>query len=204
MPHGTCIQTGVPAQGGLQSKQDTTHAHIHTHAGHRRREWGIFKGHGWPGEPWAGAHSVFKHRPSVVFVGEGVESRTWPRTAFGKAVASRRDLREEEHTRGQGSQAQGETGKSLGEGMDTGRANKVKAGKPGKKSRRSPGAPREELLRLPGCEGSCFRAQLSREILNRSSGKACSSGYLPDLRAPSNLWDRDQKPKEENHLLTGH
>jgi len=88
--------------------------------------------------------------------------------------------------------------------MDTGRANKVKVGKPGKKSRRSPRAPREELPHLSGCEGSCFRAQLSREILNRSSGKECSSGYLPDLRTPSNLWDRDQKPKEENHLLTGH
>ena len=81
---------------------------------------------------------MFKHCPSVVFEGEGEESRTWPRMTFGKAVASGRDLREEEHTRGQGSQAQGERGKSLGEGMDTGRADEVKAGKPGKKPRRSP------------------------------------------------------------------
>lgn len=85
-------------------------------------------GHGWSGEPRAGAHSMFKRCPSVVFVGEGEESRKWPRMAFRKAVASGRDLLGEEHTRGQGSRAWGETGKSLGEGKDAGRDNKVKAG----------------------------------------------------------------------------
>lgn len=119
---------GSLPRGGLQSKQDTTHTHIHTYTGHRHKERGIFMGHGWSGEPRAGAHSMFKRCPFVVFVGEGEESRTWPRMAFRKAVASGRDLRGEEHTRGQGSRARGETGKSLGEGKDVGRANKVKAG----------------------------------------------------------------------------
>lgn len=27
VPHRTCIQTGIPAQGGSQSKRDTTHTH---------------------------------------------------------------------------------------------------------------------------------------------------------------------------------
>lgn len=49
-------------------------------------------------------------------------------------------MHEAEHTRGHQSQAQGEMGKSLGEGMDAERANKVEEGEPGKKSRRSPWA----------------------------------------------------------------
>ena len=115
-----------PGWGGLQSKQNTTHTHTHTHT----QDTDTGTGASSRDTDGQGSHRLGHTACSSVvlplsLVGEGEESRTWPRMAFQKAVASRRDLHEEENTRGQWSQAQGGRGKFLGEGMDEERANRV-------------------------------------------------------------------------------
>lgn len=91
--HRTCIQTGVPAQGGSQSKGDTTHTH-----GTQTQRAG--QGTQMVGETRAGAYGACSSVVLlVVFVGEGEESRTRPERAFQKAAESGRDLQEKEHQR---------------------------------------------------------------------------------------------------------
>lgn len=65
VPHRTCIHTGVPAQGGSQSKRHNIYTQdTNTGGGH-------FKGHRWSRELRAGAYSVFKHCPSGCLCGGG-------------------------------------------------------------------------------------------------------------------------------------
>lgn len=135
VPHRTCIRQGSLPRGAHNLKTQGTHTHTRRTqtqgVGHLQGTQMVRGATGWGVQ-----HDQVC--PSAVFVGEGEESRTWPRMAFGKAAASGRGLLGEEHTRGRGSRAQGEMGKSLAEGMDAGRSDKVKAGEPGKRSRGSP------------------------------------------------------------------
>lgn len=71
VPHRTCIQTGVPAQGGSQSKRDTTYTHRT-----QTQEEGILRDTGGQGSYGLGHTACSSIVLLGVFVGEGEESRT--------------------------------------------------------------------------------------------------------------------------------